>query len=111
MKSIKGKENTRPGEAFFESERIKKSMSNPEFRKGVEEELFMLEIAESLSSLRHKAKLSQRALATKAKIKQQEICDIEKGQRNITARTISKIAKSLGYQPEITYHKIHSAHV
>lgn len=111
MKNAKEKDSIRPGEAFFESGRVKKSMSNPEFKKGVEEELFMLEIAESLSSLRHKAKLSQRALATKANIKQQEICNIEKGQRNITARTISKIAKSLGYQPEITYHKVHSARV
>lgn len=65
MKKTKEKENIQPGEAFFESERVKNSMSNPEFKKGVEDELFMLKIAESLSSLRHKAKLSQRACITK----------------------------------------------
>jgi|ERR1035437_2677998 DNA-binding XRE family transcriptional regulator len=103
MKKIKEKTTIQTGQVFFESEMVKKSLSNPDFKKGVEEELFMLEIAESLSILRHKAKLTQRALAKKANIKQQEICDIENGQRNITARTISRIAKSLGYKPEISF--------
>lgn len=102
MKKIKS--NIQPGEAFFDSKLVKKSMKNPGFRKGVEEELFMLEIAESLSKLRHNAGLSQRSLAKKSHINQQEICEIENGRRNITARTISRIAKSMGYKPEISFH-------
>ena len=104
MKNSKTKNAVQPGEVFFNSAKVKKSMKNPAFKKGVEEELFMLEIAESLSKLRHKAKLSQRALAIKANINQQEICEIENGQRNITAKTISRIAKSMGYKLEISFH-------
>jgi hypothetical protein len=38
----------KPYQHFFDSELVKRSMRNPEFKKGVKKELFILEMAEPM---------------------------------------------------------------
>lgn len=93
---------------FFEEPEIKKLMADKKFKKAVEDEYLMLVIANRLADLRVHRGLSQRALANKMHMPQQEINDIEQGKRNLTVKTINKIAKALDFVPDITFREIHT---
>ena len=91
---------------FFEEPEIKKLMSDKEFIKAVDDEVLMLVIAHRLADLRVHRGLSQRALAKKTHMPQQEINDIEQGKRNLTVKTINRIAKALDSVPELTFREV-----
>ena len=91
---------------FFEEPEIKKFMSDKKFKKAVDDEVLMLVIAHRLADLRVHRGLSQRALAKKTHMPQQEINDIEQGKRNLTVKTINRIAKALDSVPELTFREV-----
>jgi DNA-binding XRE family transcriptional regulator len=101
------KKNTKQ-KGFFEEPEIKKLMSDGRFKKAVDDEFLMLVIAHRLTDLRVLRGLSQRALAKKIHMPQQEINDIEQGKRNLTVKTINRIAKALGSVPELTFREVHT---
>gem|GEM_PF-1364041 len=77
------------------------------FKKAVDDEYLMLVISHRLADLRELRGLSQRALAKKTNMPQQEINDIEQGKRNLTVKTINRLAKSLDSVPDIIFREVH----
>jgi len=88
---------------FFQDPAIKKLMANKSFRKAVEDEYVMLATAHKLIELRESRGLSQRALAKKVHMPQQEINDIETGKRNLTIKTMNRLAKAMGAGVDINF--------
>jgi len=74
----------------------KEFMKNPEFRKAYAAEKLMYEVAESLQEERLKHHFTQKKLAQKSGLKQQEISRLEKGDSNATIKTLLKIAQGMG---------------
>ena len=76
--------------------RRKEYMKNPEFRKAYAAEKLMYEVAETLQEERLKHHFTQKKLAQKSGLKQQEISRLEKGDSNATIKTLLKIAQGMG---------------
>jgi DNA-binding XRE family transcriptional regulator len=74
---------------------LNKKLKNPGFKAGFEREKRLLAVTIELAQLRRKKHMSQRDLASKANVPQQEISNIEQGKRNITLNTLEKIANGL----------------
>jgi ribosome-binding protein aMBF1 (putative translation factor) len=96
--------------SIWESPGIKKIMSNPGRRAGIEAKYQYLEFLEDIEKLRKEKGISQNVLSKMTEISQEELSRIEHGKRNITFETYFRILHSLGYRPEIKYHKIKQAH-
>lgn len=101
MKKITGQKG------FFEEPEIKKLFAEKKFKKAVDDEFLMIVIAHRLADLRASRGLSQRALAKKTHMLQQEINDIEQGKRNLTVKTINRIAKALDSVPDLIFREAH----
>jgi DNA-binding XRE family transcriptional regulator len=92
-------EKLNAGDAF--KTHLKKELKEPVFKAGFEREKRLLAVTVKLAELRRERHMSQRALASKANVPQQEISNIEQGKRNITLNTLEKIAKGLNADVEI----------
>jgi DNA-binding XRE family transcriptional regulator len=78
-------------------ERLRKEFEkSPAYRKAYEAEKLMYEVAESLQEERLKHHFTQKKLAQKSGLKQQEISRLEKGDSNATIKTLLKIAQGMG---------------
>jgi transcriptional regulator with XRE-family HTH domain len=59
-----------------------------------------VEFGRRLRDLRHKRGLSQEELANRAGLDRTYISSCEAGRRNVTLRTITRLAEALGVEPE-----------
>jgi len=84
-------------------EDLKRDLKNKKFREGYEREVLLLEIAVDLLKERKNKHLSQRQLAVKAGMKQQEIARLELGGQNATVETLLKVAKGLNKKIKISF--------
>jgi DNA-binding XRE family transcriptional regulator len=88
---------------FLEQPEIKKLLAKKSFKKAVDDEYLMLLVSHRLADLRIMRGLSQRALAKITRMPQQEINDIEHGKRNLTIKTINRIASALNSRTDIRF--------
>jgi HTH-type transcriptional regulator / antitoxin HipB len=66
------------------------------FREGFEREKLVIELSMQIEKIRKQKHMSQKQLADKTHISQQEISKIEHGGRNITLDTLEKVVAGLG---------------
>lgn len=88
--------------AFFERD-LKKRLKNKRFKEAFYTARLVREVSGQMEELRLKKHLTQKQLADKARIPQQEISKIEKGERNITLETLEKIAVGLGRRVTVSF--------
>ena len=69
---------------------------NPEYKKAYAAEKLLYEIAEGLHEERLKHNFTQKQLAEKSGLKQQEISRLEKGDANSTIKMLNKVAQGMG---------------
>jgi DNA-binding XRE family transcriptional regulator len=87
---------------FFEKD-LKKRMKNRKFKAAYYNARLVREVSGQVEFMRRKKRLTQKQLADKAHIPQQEISKIEKGERNITLETLEKIASGLGKKVNVSF--------
>lgn len=75
---------------------IRESLSHPEFRTVWEETGPEYQVAQQLVSLRLKNGLTQKDLARCLGTTQSVIARIERGNQNLSIRTLTKLARALG---------------
>ncbi len=85
---------------FFRAH-LKEKLKDKKFADGYKREKRLLDVTIKLAELRRKKHMSQRALAVRANVPQQEISNIEQGKRNITLNTLEKIAAGLDAEIDI----------
>jgi DNA-binding XRE family transcriptional regulator len=76
-------------------EHLAEEMKNPEFRKAFEEEKRLLELSYAITKTRKKCGLTQRELAEKSHVTQQQLSKIENGV-NCNMLTFIKVSNALG---------------
>lgn len=74
---------------------IEKQMNDPEFKQMWEENEVEYRIARNIIHERYKLGLSQSELANRIDMTQSVIARIESGNKNITIKTLEKVAKGL----------------
>jgi DNA-binding XRE family transcriptional regulator len=87
---------------FFEKD-LKKRLKNRKFREAFYMSRLVRRISSQISEIRGKKHLSQKQLADKAHVPQQEISNIENGKRNITLVTLEKIAAGFGGTIDVNF--------
>jgi DNA-binding XRE family transcriptional regulator len=92
-------EKLSPGGLF--SAHLKEKFRDEKFREGYKREKHLLNVTVKLAELRRKKHMSQRDLAVRANVPQQEISNIEQGKRNITLNTLEKMAAGLDADVDI----------
>jgi ribosome-binding protein aMBF1 (putative translation factor) len=75
---------------------MKEYMKNPEFKEAHETEWMLHEFAEQLSFERKKKHMTQKGLAKKTGMKQQEVSRIERGDQNAKVGTLMRLAGGVG---------------
>ncbi|MDM0611600.1 helix-turn-helix transcriptional regulator [Clostridium perfringens] len=60
-----------------------------------------MEIGESIKNIRKNKKINQKTLAERAEISCSYLCDIEKGRKNPSVKTMLRLFKELGVEIEI----------
>jgi DNA-binding XRE family transcriptional regulator len=75
-------------------EHLKEEMKNPEFKEMYQEEKYLLELGFKISDKRKQLGLSQKDLAKKCRITQQQLSKIETG-TNCNLLTFVRIASAL----------------
>jgi DNA-binding Xre family transcriptional regulator len=88
--------------ALFERN-LKKRLKNKRFKEAFYTARLVREVSGQMEELRLKKHLTQKQLADKSRIPQQEISKIEKGERNITLGTLEKIAVGLGGRVNVSF--------
>jgi ribosome-binding protein aMBF1 (putative translation factor) len=76
--------------------RLKEYMKNPEFKEAYETEWMLHEFAEQLAFERKKKHMTQKGLAKKTGMKQQEVSRIERGDQNAKVATLMRLAGGVG---------------
>jgi len=76
-------------------EHLAKKMKNPDFRKAFEEEKRLLELSYAIIEAREKRGLTQKELAKKSHVTQQQLSKIENG-INCNMLTFIKVSNALG---------------
>jgi DNA-binding XRE family transcriptional regulator len=74
---------------------LKEELKNPQFRQAFEEEKHLLDLGLKIAEAREKMGLSQKELAHKCHVTQQQLSKIENGV-NCNLLTFMKISSSLG---------------
>jgi ribosome-binding protein aMBF1 (putative translation factor) len=74
---------------------LKEEMKNPQFKKAFDEEKHLLELGMVITEAREKLGLSQRELAQKSHVTQQQLSKIENGY-NCNLLTLIKVSTALG---------------
>ncbi len=87
---------------FFEKD-LKKRMKNKRFQAAYFNAQLVREVSGQVEHIRKAKRLTQKQLADKSHIPQQEISKIEKGERNITLETLEKIALGLGRKVSVSF--------
>jgi len=77
------------------SDHLKEEMKNPQFKKAFDEEKHLLELGMVITEAREKMGLSQRELAQKSHVTQQQLSKIENGY-NCNLLTLIKVSTALG---------------
>jgi ribosome-binding protein aMBF1 (putative translation factor) len=80
---------------LFEKQ-MKEYMKNPEFKEAYETEWMLHEFAEQLAFERKKKHITQKGLAKKTGMKQQEVSRIERGDQNAKVGTLLRLASGVG---------------
>lgn len=88
---------------FFHKD-LKRRLNNKEFREAYYMAKLVKRISRQIEELRKKKHLTQKQLADRSGVPQQEISKIEKGDRNITLNTLEKLAEGFGGSVEIKIH-------
>ncbi len=84
---------------------LTKKLKDPEFKKFYEEEGGKLELGYKIVQARHKAGLTQKALAKKINTSQAAIARIERGDYlGYSLRTLEKVALATGARLDIQLH-------
>jgi len=76
-------------------EHLAEKMKNPEFKKAFEEEKRLLELSCAIIEAREKSGLTQKELAIKSNVTQQQLSKIENGV-NCNMLTFIKVSNALG---------------
>ena len=76
-------------------EHLAEEMKNPEFKKAFEEEKRLLELSYAIVEAREKRGLTQKELAEKSNVTQQQLSKIENGV-NCNMLTFIKVSNALG---------------
>ncbi|MDR2210309.1 MAG: helix-turn-helix transcriptional regulator [Spirochaetaceae bacterium] len=76
-------------------EHLNKQLSNPEFKKLYEDEKYLLELGLRIAKTRQLLGISQKELAEKSHITQQQLSKIENGY-NCNLLTFIKVSSTLG---------------
>src|SRR4030042_1429436 len=85
---------------------LKEQLKNKKFRKYFELERAKVALAQRIAEIREETGLKQVDLAKKLKVSQQFISQIETGrEKNLTIKTLLKIARSLGRDVRISFPK------
>lgn len=90
---------------FFKNPGIKKILSDPKRCAKIQENVLIFQLAAEIEKLRRTKGISQKELAEKVKISQQELSRIERGKRNITIDTLFKISSGFDMMPVIKFVK------
>lgn len=95
MKKLETRASVLKGAQRFEA-RLKRNLRNRTFREAFGEFYLDAEVAERLYKLRGNLRLTQKQLAARAKLQQNAVSRIEKGENSLTLRTVQKMATALG---------------
>ena len=79
----------------FFKEHLNEELKDPEFKKLYEEEKYLLELGMVIAEAREKKGLSQKELAQKSQVTQQQLSKIENG-INCNMLTFIKVSSALG---------------
>ena len=82
-------------------EHLAEEMKNPEFKKAFEEEKRLLALSIAIVEAREKNGLTQKELAEKSHVTQQQLSKIENGV-NCNMRTFIKVSNALGLGLSVT---------
>lgn len=82
-------------------ESVNEMLKDPEFKAEYEAEGLRLQLAHELYEARNKRHISQKKLADKLKMPQQQISRIEMGNQNITLDTLSRITAALNVRADV----------
>ena len=74
---------------------LNEKLKNPQFKKAYEEEKYLLELGMAITEAREQRGLSQRELAQKSQVTQQQLSKIENGV-NCNMLTFIKVSSALG---------------
>ena len=74
---------------------LNEKLKNPKFKKLYEEEKYLLELGMAITEAREQRGLSQKELAQKSKVTQQQLSKIENG-INCNMLTFLKVSSTLG---------------
>ena len=80
---------------------LNKEMKNAQFKKAFEEEKYLLELGLLITEAREQMGLSQRELAQKSNVTQQQLSKIENG-INCNMLTFIKVSSALGLDLTLT---------
>ncbi len=84
---------------------LKKELKDPEFASHFKEASVRLRAAQQLASLRKKAGLTQKKLAARIAVPQQNVARIESGTQNMTMDLIERVADAMGYDTILLFKK------
>ena len=82
---------------------LKKELSDPNKKEKFEREVALMKLAVQISQERNNKHFTQKQLAEKAMMKQQEIARIEKAKHSPTHDTLLKVAHGLGKKLHIEF--------
>ena len=74
---------------------LNEKLKNPEFKKGYEEELRLLKLGLEIIKAREKSGMTQKELAQKSRVTQQQLSKIENGV-NCNLLTFIRVSSALG---------------
>jgi DNA-binding XRE family transcriptional regulator len=82
-------------------EHLNEQLMNPEFRKLYEDEKYLLELGLRIAEKRQQLGISQKELAQKSHITQQQLSKIENGY-NCNLLTFIKVSSTLGFSVNLS---------
>jgi ribosome-binding protein aMBF1 (putative translation factor) len=80
---------------------LNKELADPEFKKLYEEEMYLLELGLRIAEARQHLGISQKELAQKSRITQQQLSKIENG-LNCNMLTFIKVSATLGLRVNLS---------
>lgn len=80
---------------------LKKELKSLKFKEAYDEEIFRLNIASEIKSLRIQKKLTQETFAKKAQMPQSVVARIESGKHSISLGTLNRVAHALGKRVQL----------
>lgn len=84
---------------------LKEELKDPEFAAHYKEARARIQAARRLAAIRKKAGLTQKKLAARLKVPQQNVARIESGTQNMTIDLTERAADALGYDMIVSFKK------